>query len=242
MHLLRKGSSLFIGFKVRRKLFLQVSHIFRFHSSQVSNIPDYYGILGVTRNATRSEIKKSFLELSKKYHPDLNLGNAKQATETFLEVKEAYNQLYDPVSRSAYNSKLDNLFSIPNFQNDFFHSNSNPQYPPPEEYPKIAKWLDNIFPTAKVNQSRSETNMKHFKVIMFMIGLCFLWYSIKNWQIRKYKNGLTKVIERESEKNKEFLQSVKDRARKRSNIDHIMELKTNSDMRAAKNAVTNSEK
>ena len=239
---MRKGPSLFIAFKTRNTLSPQPLRIFRYSSSHTSNIPDYYGVLGVARNATQSEIKNSFLELSKKYHPDLNLSTAKQATERFIEVKEAYNQLSDPTARSAYNSKLDNFFSTPNFQSDFFHRNSEPQYPSPVEVPKFVKWLDNMFPTATLKESRSETNMKHLKVILFMMGLCFLWYSIKNWQIRKLKSGLSKVLERESEKNQEYLQTVKNRASTRSNFDHLIELKNKSDMRAAKNAVSNSEK
>ena len=239
---MRMGTRVFIGFKLRRGQLLKQSQILYLHTSQASNIPDYYGILGLPRNATQSEIKKSFLELSKKYHPDMNLGGSKQATETFLEVKEAYNQLFDPATRNAYNFKLDNLFSTPNFQAHVFDNSAQPEYPPPEEYPRVVKWLDSLFPTASVGQSRREINLKHFKVIVFMIGLCFLWYSIKNWQIRKHHSGITKMLERQSEKNKQFLQSVEERARNRPNIDHLMELKAKSENRAANNAVRNSEK
>ena len=43
----------------------------------MSNITDPYQILGVSPNATDDEVKKAYRELSRKYHPDANAGNAK---------------------------------------------------------------------------------------------------------------------------------------------------------------------
>ncbi|NJD05503.1 MAG: molecular chaperone DnaJ, partial [Methylococcaceae bacterium] len=62
---------------------------------------DYYELLGVPRNASDSDIKKSFRRLAMKYHPDRNTGNP-DAEEKFKKIKEAYEILADPKKRSAY--------------------------------------------------------------------------------------------------------------------------------------------
>lgn len=62
---------------------------------------DYYELLGVPRNASDGEIKKSFRRLAMKYHPDRNKDNP-EAEEKFKKIKEAYEVLSDAKKRSAY--------------------------------------------------------------------------------------------------------------------------------------------
>ena len=62
---------------------------------------DYYSILGVGKQATQEEIKKVFRKLARKYHPDVNPGDA-AATEKFKEISEAYEVLSDPEKRRKY--------------------------------------------------------------------------------------------------------------------------------------------
>jgi molecular chaperone DnaJ len=64
---------------------------------------DFYEILGVPKNASDEDIKKSYRKLAMKYHPDRNQGDAaKAAEEKFKEGKEAYEMLSDPQKRAAY--------------------------------------------------------------------------------------------------------------------------------------------
>ena len=63
--------------------------------------PDYYEILGVSRDATKEEIKKAYRKLALKYHPDRNPGD-KEAAEKFKLINEAYEVLSDDEKRRNY--------------------------------------------------------------------------------------------------------------------------------------------
>jgi len=62
---------------------------------------DFYEVLGVSRDASEAELKKSYRRLAMKYHPDRNQDD-EQAESRFKEAKEAYEVLSNPKKRSAY--------------------------------------------------------------------------------------------------------------------------------------------
>jgi len=72
----------------------------RFLHYSASNAKDYYKILGISRNAKDSEIKKAYYQLAKKYHPDVN--KDKGASEKFQELSEAYEVIGDTKRRHEY--------------------------------------------------------------------------------------------------------------------------------------------
>ena len=64
----------------------------------MSENKDLYEVLGVSRNASDEEIKRAYRVLAKKYHPDLNPGDA-EAARKMQEVNAAYDQIKNPKKR-----------------------------------------------------------------------------------------------------------------------------------------------
>jgi molecular chaperone DnaJ len=104
---------------------------------------DYYQILGIPKNASDSEIKKTYRKLAIQYHPDRNEGK-KEAEEKFKEIAEAYGVLSDPSKRQLYDqfgkdglrgagfstgfSSVEDIFSsFGSIFEDFFGFNTRPR-------------------------------------------------------------------------------------------------------------------
>ena len=68
--------------------------------SRLADKRDYYEVLGVGKDASAEDIKKSYRKLARQYHPDVN--KAADAEAKFKEVKEAYDVLSDDGKRSTY--------------------------------------------------------------------------------------------------------------------------------------------
>ena len=66
------------------------------------NYKDYYQVLGVPKNAAEKDIKSAYRRLARKWHPDANPTNPKQAEEKFKEISEAYEVLGDADKRKKY--------------------------------------------------------------------------------------------------------------------------------------------
>lgn len=67
---------------------------------------NYYEILEVSEKASKEVIEKAYKALAKKYHPDLNPDNKKEAEQKIKEINEAYEVLIDEHRRSNYDSIL----------------------------------------------------------------------------------------------------------------------------------------
>lgn len=114
----------------------------------LQNFRDYYEILGVSKNATNEEIKKSYRRLARQFHPDLNPGD-KTAEEKFKDINEAYEVLSDPSKRAQYDQ-----FSVFWKQNGFAGSKRkasnqangrNSQDVNPAKYDNFDTFIDQVF-------------------------------------------------------------------------------------------------
>jgi DnaJ-class molecular chaperone len=68
------------------------------------NYKDYYQVLGVPKSAQEKDIKSAYRKLARKWHPDANPNNQKQAEEKFKEIQEAYEVLGDTDKRKKYDA------------------------------------------------------------------------------------------------------------------------------------------
>jgi curved DNA-binding protein len=82
---------------------------------------DYYTILGVSKNATDTEIKKAYRKLAMKYHPDHTKGD-KNAEEQFKKISEAYAVLSDKEKRQQYDTFGSTDFHQRYSQEDIFRN------------------------------------------------------------------------------------------------------------------------
>ncbi len=77
---------------------------------RLSNLQDPYTVLGVSRDASEDEIKNAYRKLAKKYHPDLNPGDAAAAAK-MKEINAAYDQIKNPDQyrqQQAYSNPYNN--------------------------------------------------------------------------------------------------------------------------------------
>jgi curved DNA-binding protein len=73
--------------------------------------PDYYDILGISKNASSEEIKKAYRKQALEWHPDRHKYNKEAAEKRFKEINEAYQVLSDPGKRQAYDQYGHTAFS-----------------------------------------------------------------------------------------------------------------------------------
>lgn len=117
MHLFIKQAC---RFSPKRPIYFSLRNSFSI--SNIDSKKDYYKILGVTNKATESEIKKSYYQLAKKYHPDVNQGKS----DKIKEVNEAYEVLGDANKRKEY----DDIRKYESQQQAYANNSNNSSYRP----------------------------------------------------------------------------------------------------------------
>lgn len=95
---------------------------------------NYYEILEINEKASQEVIERVYKLLAKRYHPDMNMDNPKEAEEKFKEISAAYEILSDPKKRKEYDEELQNEKQKEEMKqksnnaqnsNDYFERNTN---------------------------------------------------------------------------------------------------------------------
>lgn len=98
---------------------------------------NYYEILEVNETASQEVIERVYKLLAKKYHPDMNLDNPKEAEEKFKEVTTAYETLSNPDKRKKYDEELSYERQQQNEVNSYTNTTTQETYAyaePQQEY------------------------------------------------------------------------------------------------------------
>ena len=91
---------------------------------EFNGFKDYFKILGISRNATDKEIKSAFIQLARKFHPDLHPHDEK-AESQFKEINEAYEILSDQEKKKSYEQYLSYSFKNRDVKSRDFYGENN---------------------------------------------------------------------------------------------------------------------
>ncbi len=108
---------------------------------------DYYRILGLARDATPVEIKKTYRRLALQVHPDVNREDP-GSEEHFREITEAYGVLVDPLKREKYDRGQHSDFAREEvFRDVFTHADFHDVF---DDLPVKREWLERLFDIGRV--------------------------------------------------------------------------------------------
>jgi len=106
---------------------------------------NYYKILGISKTASKDEIRRSYFSLAKKWHPDISKEN--NSENKFKEISEAYEILSDSLKKSNYTKNIEydkNLYKNRNIYYGIFYFELPLEEPMKVKF-GIDKWLELLF-------------------------------------------------------------------------------------------------
>jgi len=124
---------------------------------------DYYEVMGVSRNASKEDLKQAFRKLARQYHPDVN--KEAGAEEKFKEINEAYAVLSDDQKRAAYDRfGFDGLRSAGGVPSDFeFWS----------DFPDLADIFSQFFGFSGASSARQRNAPRRGTDLQYQVNLTF---------------------------------------------------------------------
>lgn len=135
---------------------------------------DFYELLGIKNDATKEEIKKSYRDMIKKYHPDVNKSD--EASKIIISLNEAKETLLDDDKRKEYDKLLDDINHSKTYSN-----NSTSYSAKKEEYKEnysesyVTRWQ---FLMTYLNYGKDKLSIKFFKTLIIIINY-LIFFIIK---------------------------------------------------------------
>ena len=138
---------------------------------------DYYQILGVSQTASEKEIKKSFRQLAKMYHPDKNIGDD-YADERFKQINEAYQTLSDRIKKAQYDAVLNYKRTTVHHTNTYRTTTSKSSHTRKKAHPNQAE----IKPLTEkqkqwIAKKRRDRHIKAFNRMAVFLGVFLLGFG-----------------------------------------------------------------
>lgn len=132
---------------------------------------NYYEILGLSKNATQTEIKLSYKKLVKKYHPDLYSGDKNFAEQAIKQINEAYTILSNSEKKLVYDETL--------------KPTSNP-YTPPEPQTSTARTTESAFTNFMVEKLNHLTVKRQIQIFVLIFLVTLSLFFINLFQVSYY--------------------------------------------------------
>ena len=159
---------------------------------------NYYQILGVSENASQSEIREAYKKLIKQYHPDIYKGTPEYGEKVTQELNDAY----DVLSNSEKKKEYDEILHPTQPQTTYTYTYTSYKEPPKEE-PKPSftdKMKTKIYKVVDEKTSNLSTDAKSLLVLVIIIlGLLILALSIYDYIY--YINSVEKSRNEDLQKN-----------------------------------------
>ncbi len=134
---------------------------------------NYYKILKIPKTASDRQIKSSYKELVKKYHPDLYVGDKNFAEKKMKEINEAYDILSNPEKKSEYDAYLNTA----SHSSTNYNSTSAPSSESKTVYNDTSsktQWSFSKWILAKFNRLDKKRQLQIFIAILILILALFL--------------------------------------------------------------------
>ena len=213
---------------------------------------DHYQVLGVERNATKTEIRTAFVKLSKRYHPDSNplRQSVESNSRAFVAVSEAYQTLRNPNRRAEYDRKLavaeayqQSMYRGSGASNTHqpFSSDRYPTYSPGRGAASHQYYSYDDGDVDWELYQRSIRRPNHSRVLFMLLGLTFtvpvLFMMRVNHNYHKYYQPAAIL---ESQRNTAAYKAVRERAKKATVQEQLDLLVARHANRASKHVNNNS--
>ena len=194
---------------------LLVQHVNYLHYQSSSQT--LYDILGVSRNATKEEIKTAFFKLSKQLHPDVQ-SHSRVHGKTFVEINEAYSTLVDPVKRTQYELELRTMQEYAHAPR--YHAHRQKYSKSGYRYSKY----ESDYGFAQTHYQK-QSKRKNAKVVLFLLSIVFIGSVVESLRIHSAYSHYQHKTDQETLKNSRYYAQVRERARNSSVSEQLAALR-----------------